>query len=145
MRGSRGSQDHELCWTYIAGAGSLASSLVFGCDREFRPGRIGQPLTSGQHIGVMGIGCLVFTSAEASGVFGLIAYAIQSFGMALVIGFLFTQAFVSPGLMPRRGCGARRTHGSCCRYRACNCNRGGYVYLAWPLCADDIRNGRHCC
>jgi hypothetical protein len=35
---------------------------------------------------------------QASGVFGLIACGIQSFGMALVIGFLFTQAFMLSGL-----------------------------------------------
>jgi hypothetical protein len=41
---------------------------------------------------------LYLRQREASGAFGLIAYAVQSFGMTLVVGFLFTQAFVLPEL-----------------------------------------------
>ena len=62
---------------------------------EFLPERIGQPLDLLVNtLGLWVLAALYFRQREASGVLGLIAYAIQSFGMALVIGFLFTQAFV---------------------------------------------------
>jgi hypothetical protein len=41
---------------------------------------------------------LYLRQREASGVFGLIAYLVKSFGLALVVGFLFAQAVVLPGL-----------------------------------------------
>jgi hypothetical protein len=62
---------------------------------EFLPERLGQPLDLLVNtLGLWVLAALYFRQREASGVFGLIAYGIQSFGMALVIGFLFTQAFV---------------------------------------------------
>ena len=61
--------------------------------------RIGQPLDLlGNTLGLWVLTALYLRQREASGVFGFIAYAIQSFGMALMIGFLFTQAFVLSGL-----------------------------------------------
>jgi hypothetical protein len=41
---------------------------------------------------------LYLRQREASGKLGLIGYAVQSFGIALVVGLLFTQAFVLPEL-----------------------------------------------
>ena len=65
---------------------------------ELLPERIGQPLDLLVNtLGLWVLAALYLRQREASGVFGLIAYAIQSFGMALVIGFLFTQAFVLAG------------------------------------------------
>ena len=66
---------------------------------EVLPERIGQPLDLLVNtLGLWVLAALYFRQRAASGVFGLIAYAVQSFGMALVIGFLFTQAFVLSGL-----------------------------------------------
>lgn len=66
---------------------------------EFLPERIGLPLeVLVNTLGLWVLIALYLRQREASGVFGFIAYAIQSFGQALVIGFLFTQAFVLPEL-----------------------------------------------
>jgi len=65
---------------------------------ELLPERIGQPLDLLVNLlGLWVLAALYLRQRAASGVFGLIAYAIQSFGMALVIGFLFTEAFVLSG------------------------------------------------
>jgi len=65
---------------------------------ELLPERIGQPLDLLVNLlGLWVLAALYLRQRAASGVFGLIAYAIQSFGMALVIGFLFTDAFVLSG------------------------------------------------
>jgi hypothetical protein len=62
---------------------------------ELLPEQIGFPLDLLVNtLGLWVLIALYLRQREASGVFGLIAYAIQSFGMALVVGFLFTQAFV---------------------------------------------------
>lgn len=62
---------------------------------ELLPERVGQPLDLLVNtLGLWVLAALYFRQREASGVLGFIAYGIQSFGMALVIGFLFTQAFV---------------------------------------------------
>src|SRR5260221_3601173 len=66
---------------------------------ELLPERVGQPLDLLVNtLGLWVLAALYLRQREASGFLGLIAYAIQSFGMALVIGFLFTQAFVLAGL-----------------------------------------------
>ena len=66
---------------------------------ELLPERIGQPLDLlGNTMGLWVLTALYLRQREASGVFGFIAYVIQSLGMALMIGFLFTQAFVLSGL-----------------------------------------------
>lgn len=68
---------------------------------EFLPERIGQPLDMVVNtLGLWVLIALYLCQREASGVLGLIAYVIQSFGMVLVIGFLFTQAFVLSGFDP---------------------------------------------
>jgi len=66
---------------------------------ELLPEQLGLPLDL--LVNILGLWVLIaiyLGQREASGAFGLIAYAIQSFGMALVVGFLFTQAFVLPEL-----------------------------------------------
>src|SRR5258706_16197382 len=66
---------------------------------ELLPERVGQPLDLLVNtLGLWVLVALYLRQREASGVLGLIAYVIQSFGMALVIGFLFTQAFVLAAL-----------------------------------------------
>jgi hypothetical protein len=68
---------------------------------EFLPERSGQPLEVVVNtLGLWVLIALYLRQREASGVLGLIAYVIQSFGMILVIGFLFTQAFVLSGFDP---------------------------------------------
>ena len=65
---------------------------------ELLPERIGQPLDLLMNtLGLWVLAALYLRQHEASGVLGFIAYIIQSFVMALVIGFLFTQAFVLSG------------------------------------------------
>lgn len=66
---------------------------------EFLPEGIGQPLDVVVNaLGLWVLVALYLRQREASGVFGFVAYVIQSFGMVLVIGFLFAQAFVLSGL-----------------------------------------------
>ena len=82
-------------WSGIIGIIAGALNVIV----ELLPERIGQPLDLLVNImGLWVLAALYLRQREASGVFGLIAYSIQSFGMALVIGFLFTQAFVLSGL-----------------------------------------------
>jgi len=81
-------------WTGIVGILAGVLNVVV----ELLPERIGQPLDLLVNtLGLWVLAALYLRQREASGVLGLIAYSIQSFGMALVIGFLFTQAFVLSG------------------------------------------------
>ena len=81
-------------WTGILGILAGVLNVIV----ELLPEQIGQPLDL--LVNILGLWVLValyFRQRKASGVFGLIAYVVQSFGMAFVIGFLFTQAFVLAG------------------------------------------------
>ena len=65
---------------------------------ELLPEPIGQPLDLlGNTMGLWVLAALYLRQREASGVFGFMAYVIQSLGMALMVGFLFTEAFVLSG------------------------------------------------
>lgn len=81
-------------WSGVIGiAAGVLNSIV-----ELLPERIGQPLDLLVNtLGLWVLAALYLRQREESGVLGLIAYALQSFGMALMIGFLFTQAFVLAG------------------------------------------------
>jgi hypothetical protein len=62
---------------------------------ELLPERFGLPLEV--FVNILGLGVLTalyLRQRAASGVAGWVGYVTQFFGMALVIGFLFTQAFV---------------------------------------------------
>jgi len=84
-------------WSGITG---IVAGVLNGIV-EFLPERIGQPLDVVVNtLGLWVLIALYLRQREASGVLGLIAYVIQSFGMVLVIGFLFTQAFVLSGFDP---------------------------------------------
>jgi hypothetical protein len=62
---------------------------------EFLPAQVGLPLDLVTNIlGLWVLAALYLRQREASGLLGALAYALKSFGLALVIGFLFTQAFV---------------------------------------------------
>ena len=66
---------------------------------ELLPERLGLPLEL--FVNILGLGVLTalyLRQRAASGVSGWIGYVTQFFGMTLVIGFLFTQAFVLSGL-----------------------------------------------
>ena len=66
---------------------------------ELLPERFGLPLEL--FVNILGLGVLTalyLRQRAASGVSGWIGYVTQFFGMTLVIGFLFTQAFVLSGL-----------------------------------------------
>jgi hypothetical protein len=66
---------------------------------EILPERLGIPLDMlVNKLALWVLTALYLRQRVASGVFGFIAYAIQSFGMTLVVGFLFAQAFVLPEL-----------------------------------------------
>ncbi|MGZ9166012.1 MAG: hypothetical protein ACXW4U_12640 [Anaerolineales bacterium] len=66
---------------------------------ELLPERIGLPLDMLINIlGLWVLSALYLRQREVSGVFGLIAYAVEFLGITLVVGFLFTQAFVLPEL-----------------------------------------------
>jgi hypothetical protein len=72
---------------------------VFNVIVELLPVQIGQALDLLVNtVGLWVLAALYLRQREASGALGLLAYGIQSFGMALVIGFLFTQAFVLGGM-----------------------------------------------
>src|SRR5688572_3353029 len=82
-------------WSGIVGIIVGALNVIV----ELLPERIGQPLDLlGNSLGLWVLTALYLRQREVSGVFGLTAYVIKSFGMALMIGFLFTQAFVLSGL-----------------------------------------------
>ena len=81
-------------WSGITGIVAGVLNVIV----ELLPERIGQPLDLLVNtLGLWVLAALYLRQRTASGVFGLIAYVIKSFGMALVIGFLFTQAFVLSG------------------------------------------------
>jgi hypothetical protein len=62
---------------------------------ELLPKRWGFPLDLVVNIlGLWVLAALYLRQREASGRLGLVGYAVKSFGLALVIGFLFTEAFV---------------------------------------------------
>jgi hypothetical protein len=82
-------------WSGITGIATGVVNVIV----ELLPEGIGQPLEMLANIlGLWVLAALYLRQRAASGVFGFIAYVIQSFGMVLVIGFLFTQAFVFSGL-----------------------------------------------
>ena len=82
-------------WSGIIGiVASILNVIV-----ELLPERIGQPLDLLVNtLGLWVLTALYLRQREASGVFGFVAYIVKSFGMALIIGFLFAQAFVLGGL-----------------------------------------------
>lgn len=81
-------------WSGITGIVAGVLNVIV----EFLPEGIGQPLDLlANTLGLWVLAALYLRQRQASGGFGLLAYGIQSFGMALVIGFLFTQAFVLSG------------------------------------------------
>lgn len=81
-------------WCGIAG---IAAGVLNGIV-ELLPERIGQPLDLLVNtLGLWVLTALYLRQRKESRVFGFIAYVFQSFGMALMIGFLFTQAFVLSG------------------------------------------------
>jgi hypothetical protein len=82
-------------WTGIVGIVAGVLNVIV----ELLPEKIGLPLD--MLVNILGLWVLIalyLRQREASGVFGFIAYAVKSFGIALVVGFLFTQAFVLPEL-----------------------------------------------
>ena len=82
-------------WRGITGIVAGVLNVIF----EFLPERMGQPLDLLVNtLSLWVLTALYLRQREASGVFGFIAYTVKSFGMVLVIGFLFTQAFVLAGI-----------------------------------------------
>jgi hypothetical protein len=78
-------------WSGITGiVAGLLNVIV-----EFLPAGLGQPLDLFVNIlGLSVLTALYLRQRAASGGIGFVAYVTQSFGMTLVIGFLFAQAFV---------------------------------------------------
>src|SRR5215208_148850 len=84
-------------YRYIGITGIIAG--VLNVLVELLPEQIGLPLDMLINIlGLWVLSALYVRQRKASGVFGLIAYAIEFLGITLVVGFLFTQAFVLPEL-----------------------------------------------
>jgi hypothetical protein len=82
-------------WSGITGIVAGALNLIV----ELLPERLGLPLEL--FVNILGLGVLTalyLRQRAASGVTGWVGYVSQFFGMALVIGFLFTQAFVLSSL-----------------------------------------------
>ena len=78
-------------WSGIIGIVAGVSNVIV----ELLPERIG--LTLELFVNILGIGVLTalyLRQRAASGVSGWIGYVVQFLGMTLLIGFLFTQAFV---------------------------------------------------
>ena len=78
-------------WSGITGLVAGALNLIV----ELLPDRLGLPLDL--FVNILGLGVLTavyLRQRAASGVTGWIAYVTQFFGMTVVIGFLFVQAFV---------------------------------------------------
>jgi hypothetical protein len=80
-------------YRYTGIAGIVAG--IMNVIVELLPERIGLPLDMLINIlGLWVLSALYLRQREVSGFFGLIAYTIQFIGITLVVGFLFTQAFV---------------------------------------------------
>jgi hypothetical protein len=78
-------------WSGITGLVAGALNVIV----ELLPDRLGLPLDL--FVNILGLGVLTalyLRQRAASGVTGWIGYVTQFFGMTLVIGFLFVQAFV---------------------------------------------------
>jgi hypothetical protein len=78
-------------WSGITGLVAGALNVIV----ELIPDRLGLPLDL--FVNILGLGVLTalyLRQRAASGVTGWIGYVTQFFGMTLVIGFLFVQAFV---------------------------------------------------
>jgi hypothetical protein len=82
-------------WSGITGIVAGAFNVLV----ELLPAAIGQPLDLLANIlGLWVLTALYLRQREASGVPGFLGYALQSFGLAVVIGFLFTESFVLSGM-----------------------------------------------
>jgi hypothetical protein len=82
-------------WSGITGIAAGVLNVIV----ELLPERLGVPLDL--FVNILGLGVLTalyLRQRAASGVTGWVGYVTQFFGMALVIGFLFTQAFVLSSL-----------------------------------------------
>ena len=82
-------------WSGIIGILAGALNVIV----EFLPERLGLPFEL--FVNILGLGVLTplyLRQRAASGVTGWVGYVTQFFGMTVVIGFLFTQAFVLGGL-----------------------------------------------
>jgi hypothetical protein len=82
-------------WSGITGLVAGALNVIV----ELLPDRLGLPLDLFVNIlGLWVLTALYLRQRAASGVTGWIGYVTQFFGMTVVIGFLFVQAFVLGGL-----------------------------------------------
>jgi hypothetical protein len=82
-------------WSGITGIAAGILNVIV----ELIPEQFGWPLDL--FVNILGLGVLTalyVRQRAASGVSGWVGYVTQFFGMTLVIGFLFTQAFVLSGL-----------------------------------------------
>ncbi len=82
-------------WSGVTGIAAGALNVIV----ELLPERLGLPLDL--LVNILGLGVLTalyLRQRAASGVTGWAGYVTQFFGMALVIGFLFAQAFVLSSL-----------------------------------------------
>src|SRR5215216_802325 len=82
-------------WSGITGIAAGALNVIV----ELLPERLGLPLEL--FVNILGLGVLTalyLRQRAASGVSGWVGYVTQFFGMTVLIGFLFTQAFVLSNL-----------------------------------------------
>jgi hypothetical protein len=80
-------------------AGILAGAL--NIIAEFLPARLGLPLDMLANVlGLWVLAALYLGQRAQTGRIGFVGYVLQSFGLAVVVGFLFTDAFVLSALDP---------------------------------------------
>jgi hypothetical protein len=81
----------------VAGLAAGALNILV----EFLPDRVGQPLNLMVNIlGLWLLTALYLRQRQAAGRFGFAAYVVNSFGLALAVGLIFSQAFVLSALDP---------------------------------------------